>query len=96
MTVITLKQTCSAYPEQYLAKIGSHTIGYIRLRWGHLTCDYLIGKSLLSMDNIRVYEYTFEEEPYKGCFSTEEEREYYLSKCKEALLEKHKELKDYQ
>lgn len=34
-------QTCGACPEQYdvLDKSGN-TVGYVRLRWGGLTCEY--------------------------------------------------------
>jgi len=43
----------------------------------------------------RVYDKTFNEradDQYKGSFDTEEEREYWLGKCKEALLNKYNEL----
>ena len=92
---IVLEQTCIYCPEQYWAKKGSHTIGYIRLRWGHLTCDYLPNEKLTDND-IRVLDKVFNErasDQFKGSFDTEEEREYWLSKCKEALLNKYNELK---
>ena len=93
--IIVLEQTCEGCPEQYWAKIGSHIIGYIRLRWGHLTCDYLPNGKLTDND-IRVYDKSFNEsadDHFKGSFDTEEEREYWLCKCKEALLNKYNELK---
>lgn len=90
--IIVLEQTCECCPEQYWAYKGSHIIGYIRLRWGHLTCDYL-PKGKLTDNDIRVYDKTFADDKFKGSFDTEEERKYWLSKCKEALLNKYNELK---
>jgi hypothetical protein len=93
---IILEQTCGCCPEQYWAYKGSHIIGYIRLRWGYLTCDYL-PKGKLTDNDIRVYDKTFNErtnDNFKGSFDTEEEREYWLNKCKEALLNKYNELKN--
>lgn len=90
--IIVLEQTCECCPEQYWAKKGSHIIGYIRLRWGHLTCDYL-PKGYLTDNDIRVCDKFFNEDKFKGSFDTEEEREYWLGKCKEALLNKYNELK---
>lgn len=90
--IITLEQTCECCPEQYLAYKGSRIIGYIRLRWGHLTCDYMpYGR--LTEDHIRIFDKVFNEDNFKGSFDTEEEREHWLSKCKEALLNKYNELK---
>ena len=93
--IIVLEQTCKCCPEQYWAYKGSHIIGYIRLRWGHLTCDYLPTGRLTGND-IRVIDKVFNERAdneYKGSFDTEEEREYWLNKCKEALFNKYNELK---
>jgi hypothetical protein len=86
MRTINLEQTCELCPEQYWAHSGAKTIGYIRLRWGHLTCDYLpTGRAMLSNNDIRVLDYQFEDE-YKGCFDTDEERKEWLKKCKDALM----------
>jgi len=92
---ITLEQTCECYPEQYWVYKGSHIIGYIRLRWGHLTCNYLPKGTFtdLTDNGILVYDKIFNDDNFKGSFDTEEEREYWLSKCKEALLDKYNELK---
>lgn len=60
-----------------------------------MTCDYL-PEGRLTDNDIRVYDKTFNEradDHFKGSFDTEEEREYWLSKCKEALLNKYNELK---
>lgn len=92
MNRIELEQTCEACPEQYWAYKGKHRIGYIRLRWGHLTCDYLPEGKLTDHD-IRLIDHVFKGDEYKGCFDTEEERELYLNKCKESLMNKYNELR---
>lgn len=89
---IRLECTFSACPEQYWAYTddieGGDRIGYIRLRWGHLTCEYLVSGKL-DNDSVLVYKHTFVGDKYKGRFDTEEERWDFLEKCKEALIEKH-------
>ena len=93
--IIEFEQTCDFCPEQYWARKGAHIIGYIRLRWGHLTCDYLpTGK--LSNNDIRVIDHIFKETPkdeYKGEFSSDEERKFWLEKCKIVLLNTYNEIK---
>lgn len=89
---IVLEQTSEFCPEQYWAKKGPHTIGYIKLRWGHLTCDYLPAGRLTRKD-IRVYDYFFDDDEYKGMFDSDEERVFHLEKCKAALIRKYRELK---
>ena len=84
MNKITLEKTCECCPEQYWAYKGPHRIGYIRLRWGNFTCDYL-PKENLSNNDIRLIEHKFNDE-YKGCFDNEEERNFWLEKSKEELL----------
>lgn len=94
--VIILEQTCECCPEQYWAYKGSHIIGYIRLRFGHLSCDYLSKEKQLTDNDIRVLDKVFNEKKddcYKGSFDSKEERDYWLNKCKEALLDKYNELK---
>ena len=91
MNDVTLLKTCDMCPEQYDAFINSDKIGYIRLRHGHFSCDYLPSGEL-GEDNIRLYDFIFENDGYKGAFDTEEEREKYLDICKEKLFEKYTEL----
>jgi len=87
MIEIKLRQTCSACPEQYWAYIGARVIGYIRLRFGHLTCEYLPnGNPQLTDDDVMVLEHFWDGDEYKGRFDNEEERQEWLNKCKEALL----------
>lgn len=86
--VITLEQTCECCPEQYWARKGGKIVGYIRLRWGHLTCDYL-PQGKLGKGDIRVVDYVFNErtdDVYKGSFDSDQEREYWLGECKKQLM----------
>lgn len=95
MRTFELEQTCECCPEQYWVKTGTETIGYIRLRFGHLTCEYLPQGKLTDSD-IMVYEYTFNDrvdDEYKGCFDTEDERKYHLSKCKDTLIKEYQKQK---
>ena len=85
MNQIILEQTCEACPEQYWAYKGAHRIGYIRLRWGHFTCHYLPTENL-SDNDIKLVDYIFENDEYKGCFNNDEERNYWLEKSKQELL----------
>jgi len=84
---IYLEQTSICYPEQYDAYLNEEPIkrredglvGYLRLRNGHFTVEVPdVGGEL-------VYEYEFDEGD-KGFFE-DDEREYYLNKAKEAILQ---------
>ena len=33
-------ETCGACPEQYDVTLHGRLVGYVRLRWGTVTCDY--------------------------------------------------------
>ena len=92
MNEIRLEQTCKMCPEQYWAWKGSHKVGYIRLRFGHLTCDYLPSGSM-GPDEIRLVDYIFEGDNFKGCFDSEDERAEWLEICKVKLLEEYKHQK---
>lgn len=85
MNKIILEQTSEMCPEQYFAYKGSHRIGYLRLRWGHFTCDYLPNGNL-STNDVRLVDYRFVNDEYKGSFDNEDERKFWLDKCKEELL----------
>lgn len=78
--------TCCACPEQYVVYSGDEKVGYIRLRWGVLSCRYgshgrdpVTGRTLLRHD--------FGEE-YKGCFAGEDERGEWLCRCGDAIARK--------
>ena len=88
MRTFELEQTCEAYPEQYWVKTGTETIGYIRLRFGILTCDYLPQGRPKLENRIRVLTHS-EGDKYKGCFDSEKERTMWLDKCKNALIKEY-------
>ena len=93
MRTFELEQTCEACPEQYCVKTGKKTIGYIRLRFGHLTCDYLPNGRPRLEDEIRVLEYEWKGDEYKGCFDNEEERAMWLEECKKAIINEYNKQK---
>lgn len=69
-------ETCDVCPEQYAVFTKSgYQVGYVRLRYGHLRCDYLD-----CMKGPAIYHYNFNsDEGFKGAFYDEEERRYYLT-----------------
>lgn len=73
--------TCGACPEQYDIYKDDKLVGYVRLRWGTLRCWYpdYTGKEA-------VYEHCFEDgDSYKGCFNSDEERDFHLTEISKAL-----------
>jgi ribosomal protein S27E len=74
-------QTCFACPEQYDVFDSKQTkVGYVRLRWGNLTVECPdCGGEL-------VYEHYFENDSFKGCFDSTEERQKYLELIADCIL----------
>lgn len=74
--------TCYSCPEQYEVKKNGNFVAYVRLRFGELTCaDYkekIIGETF--------YEFWFDED-FKGDFSNENERLFYLNEIAIAINE---------
>ena len=91
MREIEFVQTCPACPEQYDVYIDKIWVGYIRLRWGWLSCRYGInGRNPIKGKCLIVHRF---DDGYKGCFEVGERREW-LYKCKMALLKRYeKDLK---
>ena len=86
---LIFEQTCSACPEQYDVFDGENQIGYVRLRWGHLSASYPdVGGSY-------VYSAMIGDGGWTGMFTSVSERKEHLTKIalilKERHLEKHKE-----
>ena len=85
---LEFKLTCNACPEQYDVfdlNNNKKQVGYVRLRWGTLRCSYP------DVGGHNIYEVSFSEsehDHYKGCFSSEEEREKHLKEIAEAILER--------
>lgn len=81
---ITLKLTCGACPEQYDAYKGSKIVGYLRLRHGSFYVDFpeCGGETI------------YEAEPKGDGMFESEERETYLTKAIDAILEALKTYKN--
>ena len=79
-------QTCSACPEQYdVFDNKGNQVGYVRLRWGALTCEYPdCGGDL-------VYEASVGD-GWAGCFNNESQRTKMLNDIAAAILRKIAEL----
>ena len=70
---LMFNQTCGFGPEQYDVINGrGRLVGYVRLRWGHLTCDYP------NVGGEEIYKATIGDGIWTGCFTSEEERMYHL------------------
>lgn len=70
---LTFNQTCYACPEQYdVFDSNGNQVGYVRLRYGSLTCTYPdVGDEEIYYENIG--------DGWTGCFTSEEERTYHLN-----------------
>lgn len=77
-------KTCSAYPEQYdVQDECGNQVGYVRLRWGELKCDYPdVGGEV-------IYSACFNDNLI-GCFENDEQRKYYLDIVADKILKKTK------
>lgn len=74
--------TCGACPEQYdVYDEDNKQVAYIRLRWGNLRVDYpdYMGTT--------IYYHEFED-PWIGCFDSEEQRDKYLTEIEAVILKK--------
>jgi hypothetical protein len=75
-------ETCSACPEQYDVKDErGNMVGYVRLRYGGLTCEYPdVGGEL-------IYSQYFDND-WMGCFESDEQCKSCLSIIADRILEK--------
>ena len=72
-------QTCSSCPEQYdVFDFKGNQVGYVRLRFGCLTCEYP------DCGGEMVYETNFDDS-WQGCFTDEDERLYFLEDIANAI-----------
>lgn len=71
--------TCIACPEQYDVYIGDLQIAYVRLRGGNLYATHP------DVGGRQIYYHHFENDEWKGCFDTLEEREFHLTKIADEL-----------
>lgn len=79
-----LVKTCSACPEQYDVFLNNKQVGYLRLRHGYFSCDFLCGdgEEVYSADTIG-----------NGMFE-DEERDFHLKLAINAIklrLDKYKD-----
>lgn len=86
---LLFEQTCFACPEQYDVFLENEQIGYVRLRWGHLSASYP------DVGGADVYSTVIGVDGWTGKFTNISERKEHLTKIaillKEKHLEKHKE-----
>lgn len=74
--------TCSACPEQYdVENSYGNLVGYVRLRWGTLSCEYPnVGGEVIYTANIG--------DGLTGCFESDEQRMKHLNNIADKILEK--------
>lgn len=65
-------ETCNLCPEQYQVYLGDRKVGYIRLRWGHLTVD------CPDCGEDEVYQHQFPDQ-WQGCFDDDAQRTKYMN-----------------
>lgn len=65
------ERTCGACPEQYDVYLEGNQVGYVRLRWGSLRCDYP------NVGGETIYQHSFRD-AFSGCFDNDEQRDYHL------------------
>ena len=74
--------TCSACPEQYdVLDSNDNVVGYVRLRWGYLRCDYpeCLGEVIYDAEI---------GDGFTGCFESDEQRMEHLNNIADKILEK--------
>ena len=75
-------KTCLACPEQYdVFDENENLVGYVRLRWGGLTCKYP------DVGGEEIY-YASVGDGWTGTFESEEQRIKYLNNIADKILEK--------
>ena len=73
-------KTCEWCPEQYYVKdMSGKIVGYVRLRFGHITCRYP------DVNGKLIYEETVGDE-FTGMFYDEKQRIYNLKKISDEII----------
>lgn len=85
---IEFEQTCAGCPESYSLLYNGEEVGYLRLRWGHIVVT--AGKYVSIFANNRdgcldVFDYSFDDDDWKGMFDSDEERAYFLNEAAVAI-----------
>ena len=73
--------TCSACPEQYDVYDDNNIVGYVRLRWGRLSCEYP------DVGGEEIY-YASVGDGWDGCFKNDSQRRMYLTKIADEIIKK--------
>lgn len=90
---IEFEESCGACPEAYKLIYKGQEVGYMRLRWSILTLTSGIYISIFAKDRTDcdvIWEHYFEDdywEGFKGCFDSDEEKEYFQKMCAKKLIE---------
>lgn len=71
-------RTCDSCPEQYDVFKDGRQVGYVRLRWGTVTCDF----PDCGCDTIYSHDFV---NGWKGNFDSSEERAKYLNRIATAI-----------
>lgn len=77
---LDFRKTCDCSPEQYdVFDSDGHLVGYVRLRWGGLSCQYpdVGGEDIYCADIGNAW---------TGCFENEQQRTYHLSRIANKIL----------
>lgn len=76
-------ETCGGCPEQYDVRLEDTQVGYVRLRWAHLRCDYP------DVGGETIYDHNWSGEEaldgYLGEFPTNKQRDFHLEMIAKAL-----------
>ena len=80
---LDFKCTCSACPEQYdVFDNNENIVGYVRLRWGGLTCEYP------DVGGECIYNVSIGGDGWTGCFDSKEQRMHHLNNIADKILER--------
>ena len=86
---LIFKKTCDCCPEQYDVYYNDKQVGYIRLRWGHLSCE------CPDIGGDCVYEFDLDDD-LSGCFDDDTQREIELNNCGDKIIEWMKKNMEYE
>lgn len=91
---LVFEETCGVCPEAYKIMYEDQEVGYLRLRWGVL--NLIAGKyvSIFSAteENEVIWQHTFKDDPFKGSFDSDEEREHYQGWARTKIIEYYERL----
>ncbi len=92
---LVFEETCGCCPEAYKILYEGQEVGYLRLRGGWLSLTAGKYVSVFANDRdetIDVWDYQFENDPYKGSFDDDKERHVFTELAKKKLIEHYEKL----